>query len=110
MTMVGRLQGLVALGRFDISSAASTQSSFRAAPLKGHLDQVKRIFGHLVFLQNRAIPFWTEPDYSNLPDQDFDWSRLVYRNEKEQIPKDTPKPLKTFVVSTTYIDADLMHN
>jgi hypothetical protein len=32
MTMIGQLQWLFALGRFDIASAASTLSSFRVAP------------------------------------------------------------------------------
>ena len=34
-----------------------------------------------------------EPDNLHLPKQEYEWSRIVYGNAKEEIPKDTPRPL-----------------
>ena len=38
-SMIGALQWMVTIGRFDIITAAMTMSGFRAAPRKGHLDR-----------------------------------------------------------------------
>ena len=38
LTMVGQLQGLVTLGRFDNHAQVATMSSIRAAPRQGHMD------------------------------------------------------------------------
>ena len=51
-----------------------------------------------------------ELDYSDLPEQDYDWERSVYGDAKEQIPKDAPKPLGKRVVLTSYKDANLYHD
>ena len=42
VTMVGQLQWLVTLGRFDLDSQVATMSRFRAAPKQGHMDRLKR--------------------------------------------------------------------
>ena len=34
----------------------------------------------------------TEPDYSYLPDQNFDWAHTVYGHVQEIIPNDGPDP------------------
>ena len=39
LTMVGQLQWLVTLGRFDIHAQVATMSRFRAAPRQGHMDR-----------------------------------------------------------------------
>ena len=54
LTMVGQLQWLVILGRFD--------------PGKGHMDRLKRIYSFAIRTKYYAIRFRTEkPDYSFLP-------------------------------------------
>ena len=73
LTMVGQLQWLVTLGRFDIHSQVATMSRFRAAPRQGHMDSLKRIYSYAIRTKDYAIRFRTDqPDYSFLPDQDFD--------------------------------------
>ena len=47
-----------------------------------------------------------EPDYSHLPIQEYEWTRTVYGNVKEEIPKDIPKPLGKRVITTTFLDAN----
>ena len=108
LTMVGQLQWLVTLGRFDIHAQVSTMSRFRAAPRKGHMDRVKRIYSDTIRTKDYAIRFRTDqPDYSFLPDQDFDWTYSVYGNVQEILPDDMPDPLGEAVTTTTTMDANL---
>ena len=109
--MVGQLQWLVALARFDIMSSVVTMSRFRTCPRQGHVDRCKRIYGYISHMDYGGIRFRTEePDFSNLPAQEFDWSRSVYGDVKELIPKDAPPPRGRHVVTSTYVDANLQHD
>ena len=110
LTMVGQLQWLITLGRFDIQAQVITMSRFRAQPRKGHLDRLKRIYAYVIRTKDYAIRFrTTEPDYSYLPDQNFDWAHTVYGNVQEIIPDDIPDPLGKSVTTTTTVDANLNH-
>ena len=40
-TLIGQLQWLISLGRFDIAVHVMSLSRFRAQPRKGHLDRAK---------------------------------------------------------------------
>ena len=58
-----------------------------------------------------TIPIRTGlPDYSDLPDPDYDWTHSVYGNVKEDSPDDAPTPLGKPVILTTYVDANLFHD
>ena len=46
LTMVGQLQWLVTLGRFDLLAHVASMSRFRAAPRQGHMDRLKRIYAY----------------------------------------------------------------
>ena len=110
-SLIGSLQWVVTIGRFDVMTAVMTMSSFRTAPRMGHLDRVKRIFGYLAKMKNATIRIRTEePDYSDIPDFHFDWSKSVYGDPKEEIPKDAPEPLGKYVTLTHFVDANLMHD
>ena len=50
-----------------------------------------------------------EPDYSDLPVKEFDWSQTVY-GKIEELPHDCPKPLGNWVTLTHFFDANLMHD
>ena len=81
LTMVGQLQWLVTLARFDIHAQVATMSRYRAAPRQGHMDRLKRIYSYAIRTKDYAIWFRTDqPDYSFLPDQDFDWTYSGYGN------------------------------
>ena len=109
-SLIGSLQWLISIGRFDIMTAVMTMSSFRAAPRKGHLDRAKRIFGYVAKMRNSAIRFRVEePDLSDLPIFEHDWSKTVYGEVKEILPHDAPTALGNPVVSVHYVDANLMH-
>jgi hypothetical protein len=51
-----------------------------------------------------------EPDFSDIPDPEYDWAYTVYGNSKELLPKDAPEPLGKYVTLSHYVDANLMHN
>ena len=48
LTMVGQVQWLVTLGRFDIHAQVATMSRFRPAPRQGHMDRLKRIYSYVI--------------------------------------------------------------
>jgi hypothetical protein len=72
-SLIGSMQWAVSLGRFDIQVAVMTMSGFRVAPRQGHLDRLKRVYSYLTKMRHSVIRVRTdEPDYSDLPEQDFD--------------------------------------
>ena len=105
LTMVGQIQWLVTLGRFDIHAQVATMSRFRAAHRQGHMDRLKRIYSDAITTKDYAIRFRTDqPDYSFLPDQYFDWTYSEYGNVQEILPDDMPDPLGEAVITTTTMD------
>jgi len=108
-SLIGGFQWAVSLGRFDLAVSVQTMSSFRAAPRKGHLERAQRMCGYLAKRKSAAIRVRTDkPDYSGLSVPTFDWER-IYGNVEEQLPGDLPEPLGKSVVTTTYLDANLLH-
>jgi len=109
--VIGALQWCVTLRRIDIHSAVTTMSSFNAAPRVGHLERVKRMYGYLYKMRHGYNRVRTgEPDYSDVPIHNYDWSHSVYYNAKEVIPQDAPTPKGNRVTHTAYFDANLYHN
>ena len=110
LTMIGQLQWLLTLGRFDICTQVTTLSRFRSAPRKGHLERLQRIYGYVKKTKHYSIRYRTEePDYSYLPNVKHDWSYTVDSNVQETIPNDCPKPLGKSVTTTPTLDANLFH-
>ena len=110
-SLVGALQWVIQIGRFDVQTAVMTLSRFRAAPRKGHLDRIKRIHGYLSKMRHAVIRIRTEmPDYSDIPTKEYDWKYTCYRGATEEIPHDTPRPLGKPVQTTHYFDANLYHD
>ena len=90
--MIGQLQWLVTLKRFDIRAQVTTMSRFRSAPRKGHLET---IHGYVLRTKHYSTRYRTEePDYTYLPDMKYDWSYTVYGNTQEIIPHDCPNHLE----------------
>ena len=74
------------------------------------MDRLKRIYSYAIRTKCFAIRLRTDqPDYSFLPDQDFDWTYSVYGNVQEILPDDMPEPLGEAVITTTTMDANLNH-
>ena len=74
------------------------------------MGRLKRIYSYDIRTMDYAIRFKTDqPDYSFLPDQDFDWTYSVYGNVQEILPDDMPDQLGKTVITTTTMDANLNH-
>ena len=109
--MIGEQQWAITLGRCNILVQVISMSRFRLAPKIGHLERMKRFYRYLVKTKLFAIRYRTkEPDYSHLPKQEYEWTRTAYGNVKEEIPKDIPKPLGKRGITTTFLDANLLHD
>ena len=106
LTMIGQLQWLVTLGRFDIHAQVTTMSRFRSAPRIGHLEMLQRIYGYVLKTKHYSTRYRTdEPDYSYLPNMKYDWSYTVYGNVQEIIPNNCPKsPGKSVTTTTTLVE------
>ena len=110
-SLIGAMQWVITLGRFDIAVAVMTMSAFRAAPRVGHMDRLKRMVGYLLKMRNGFIRVRTEePDFSDLPDAKYDWSHTIYGEVTEELPQDAPKPLGKRVVTASHVDANLYHD
>ena len=91
---MGQLQWLTTLGRFDLDAHVAAMSRFRAAHRQGHMDRLKRIYAYATRTKDYGVRFRTDkPDYSFLPEQDFDWSYSVYGDVHEILPDHMPEPL-----------------
>ena len=100
----------VTLGRYDILAHVLSMSRFRLASTVGHIERMKRIYGYLSRTKHYALRFRTnEPNYMHLPDLEYEWTR-IYGNVLEEIPKDAPEPLGKSVTTTTFLDANLLHD
>ena len=78
--------------------------------MQGHMDRLKRIYSYAISTKDYSTRFRTEqPDYSFLPDQDFDWTYSVYGDVHKNLPDDMPDPLGDTVTTTTTMDANLNH-
>ena len=95
--MVGQLQWAVTLGRYDILAHFMSMSRFRLAPKVGHIERMKRIYGYLSRTKHYALRFRTDEP-------------RIYGNVLEEIPKDAPEPLGNSVTTTTFLDANLLHD
>jgi hypothetical protein len=84
---------IVTIGRFNIHTAVMTMSGFYIAPRIGHLKRLRRIYGYLSKMRFASIHVRAEePDFSNVPDHQYDWMYTVYGNTKEVLLKDDPEP------------------
>ena len=108
--MVGQLQWLVTLGRFDLQAYVATMSRFRAAPRQGHMDRLKRFYAYAIRTKimqlGSELTNLTAPSYQS---KSFDWTYSAYGDVHEILPDDMPEPLDRSVVTATSMDANLNH-
>ncbi len=108
--LIGELQWLVSLGRFDIMVQVVTMSRFRPAPRKGHLERLKRIYAYLKQYKKTSIKFNVEePDYSPYEEIPCDWGS-IYSPVTEDLPSNAPPPKGKEPILTSFCDANLLHD
>ena len=113
-SLIGALQWTISLCRLDIANAVMTLGRYRAEPRQGHLNRVKRIVGYLKKFPHACIRFRTGiPNHEAIYGEDgpqFNWMHSVYGDPKEDVPDDAPPPKGNPVRTTTFKDANLMHD
>jgi hypothetical protein len=111
-SLIGDLQWLITLGRFDIHLCVTTLSGYRVAPRQGHLYRRKRTYGHLKRHPDGAIRFRRKiPDHESIVTPiKHDWASTVYSKVKEELPPDIPPPKGKAVRTSHYQDANLYHD
>ena len=113
LSMIGQLQRLVTVGRFDIMSAATTMVRFRVEPREGHIKRLKRIYGYLRNHKFRVgcIRYRTgQVHHDRSQSVEYGWERTVYGDVHEVLPRDAPKTYGPAVTTTSYVDANLYHD
>ena len=51
-----------------------------------------------------------EPDFSSIPDPEYDWDFSVYGDVVETVPHNAPEPMGCYVTLSHYVDANLYHD
>jgi len=111
--ILGALQWTITLCRFDICNAVLCLNAYQCNPRQNHLKLIRHVADYILSTPDHGIRFRTQiPDYSHLYDSitTYDWADTVYDNASEVIPTDAPTPKGRYVRTTTYKDANLMHN
>jgi hypothetical protein len=85
-------------------------SGFCISPRIAHLDILRRLYGYLSKMRFASTRIrLEEPDYSNIPEHQYDWTYTVYRKTKELLPHDAPEPLGKYITLSHYVDANPTH-
>ena len=110
-SIIGSLNWMITLGRFDVSYATSALSRFAMAPREGHLQAALRVLGYLkTFNKGRVIIDPSYIDHSQFPVEDHENWCEFYPDAEEEIPKDIPVAKGKGVRITVYVDADHAHD
>jgi len=110
-SLIGALQWVIQIGRFNVQTAVMSLSRYRAVPRQGHPDRVKRIHGYLSKMRHATIKIRTDAtDYLNIPVKLRDWECSCCADAKEEIPLDAPTPKGKPVTVTSFFDANLCHD
>ena len=113
--LIGMLNWVVTIGRFDVAHATMSLSRFSACPRKGHLERVLKVFGYLKRRPNRRIVVDSRsPDFSGF-EEDFskDYASILgedYPEASEEVDCNLPKPLVDELDITVFVDSDHAHD
>ena len=104
--MVGSLNWLVTLGRWDVHYVTQTMSRYSMLPREGHLEAMQRVFGYLKNHNKvRVVYDVAEPAHSRFTSPKFDWFEY-YGECHEELPHDMPIPKGRPVRISGFFDAD----
>ena len=103
--LIGILGWAVELGRVDILLETALMSTYMALPRVGHLNQLYRVFGFFKLYPKRKLAF--DPSHPRIIERMFkqyDWFDF-YRDSKEAIPGDMPRPRGNPMSTHCFVDA-----
>ena len=105
--LIGILRWGTEIGRVDILLETSLLSQYQAAPREGHMEEILHIFAYLK--KKPKITLYFDPTIPNLDYSIFktapDDFKEYYRDAKEELPHNMPKPRGRSVTTTAYVDA-----
>jgi hypothetical protein len=104
--IIGSLNWVVILGRFDIMYATNTLARFSMAPRIGHLESAKRILGYLKKYPEHRILLNPNPIDLTKAVEKYDGWREFYPEAQEDLPTGMPTPMAQI---TIVVDADHAH-
>jgi hypothetical protein len=111
--VIGSLNWVIILGRFDVMYATNTLARFSMAPRLGHLESSKRILGYLKKYPGHRILLNPNPiDLSSAVEKYTEYNdwREYYPEAQEEVPDGLPKPIPGRSVQVTIlVDADHAH-
>jgi Reverse transcriptase (RNA-dependent DNA polymerase) len=113
--LLGMLNWVVTIGRYDIAHATSSMSRFASCPRKGHLERALRIFGFLKKRSNRRYVIDSRDPIFIDGEEDFakDYVEELqndYPDSVEEIDRNIPEPLIDEMIITTFVDSDHAHD
>ena len=110
-SLLGSINWVVTLGRFDLAYSLQALSRFTCAPRQGHYDMALRVMSYLKkFPDGRLLCDTSKPDYSDI-DQTVNqnWTDF-YPDAVEYIPPHVPTALGKSIRLTCYKDSDHAHD
>ena len=109
-SIIGSLNWLITLGRFDVHYATNALSRFGMAPREGHMKAAIKVLSYLKTFPKGRILFDTSyPQHHSIDIDDADWIEW-YPDAEEELPPDMPEPKGKSVRITVYLDADHAHD
>jgi hypothetical protein len=109
-SIIGSLNWLITLGRFDVLYATNTLSRFSMAPREGHLKAALRILSYVkTFCKGRIIVDNSYPERKVTEGDQPKWQEF-YPDAEEELPHDMPEPRGKSVRIMVYLDADHAHD
>ena len=109
-SVIGSLNWLITLGRFDVHCATNALSRFGMAPREGHMKAALRVLTHVKTFPKGKIVFDTScPVHKQSEGDDHNWTEF-HPDAKEESPPDMPEPKGKPVRITVHLDADHAHD
>jgi hypothetical protein len=113
--LIGMLNWIVSIGRFDIAHATSSLARFSSCPRKGHMDRALQVFGYLKRRSNRRIIVDSrDPIFEGGEDafsKDFEKELAsAYPEAAEEVDRKIPDPLVDEMEITVFVDSDHAHD
>jgi Reverse transcriptase (RNA-dependent DNA polymerase) len=113
--LIGMLNWVVTIGRFDVAHATMSLSRFSASPRKGHLERALKVFGYLKRRPNRRIAVDSSDPIFNGFEDEFakDYVTILgedYPEATEEVDQNLPTPLVDEMTISAFVDSDHAHD
>ena len=106
-SMIGSLNWLITIGRFDVQFAVTALARYSHAPRSGHLNALLRVMGYVKkFKKAKILVDPTLPNHEDYPYDDLNNWHDLYPDAHFEVPEDALPPKGQPVRVTIWVDAD----